>query len=174
VNALPDGKPVIIAESFSGLLALALAERHPVAALVFCNSFVVSPRSPAWRWLVSPLLFMLPVPHFLLRHYMIGRAVDESLVRDTAAEIASVPASVLSSRVKSVLRLDELDALSRCNVPMLYLRGTDDRLVPDAVWRRMAAARPMTTSHIPGPHMLLQANPKAAWKAIVDFLGRQG
>jgi pimeloyl-[acyl-carrier protein] methyl ester esterase len=169
-GALPDGKPVIIAESFSGPLGLALAARHPVAALVFCNSFVMAPRSRAWRWLVSPLLFTLPVPHVLLRHYMLGRAVDEVLVRETAAEIASVPAYVLSSRVKSVLRLDELKAFSRCDVPMLYLRGTDDRLVPDAAWRRMAAARPMTTAHIPGPHMLLQANPVGAWKAIEEFL----
>ena len=169
-GSLPDGKPVIIAESFSGPLALALAKRHPVAALVLCNSFVVAPRSHALRWLVHSFLFKLPVPHFLLRRYMLGSAVDESLVRQVAAEIAAAPASVLASRVKSALRVDELEAFSRCNVPALYLRGTDDRLIPDAAWRRMARARPMTTSHMPGPHMLLQANPAGAWKAIVEFL----
>ena len=173
-GALPDGKPVIIAESFSGPLALALAARHPVAALVFCNSFVVPPKSPALRWLVHSFLFKLPVPHFLLRRYMLGSAVDESLVREVAAEIAAAPASVLASRVNSALRVDELEAFSRCNVPVLYLRGTDDRLVPDAAWRRMATARPMTTSHMPGPHMLLQAYPAGAWKATVEFLARQG
>jgi pimeloyl-ACP methyl ester carboxylesterase len=83
-------------------------------------------------------------------------------------------AFVLASRVKSVLRLDELDALSQCDVPMLYLRGTEDRLVPDAAWRGMSAARPMTTSHMPGPHMLLQTNPTGAWKATMEFLARQG
>jgi hypothetical protein len=50
---------------------------------------------------------------------------------------------------------------------MLYLRGTDDRLVPDAAWRRMAAERPITTLHVPGPHLLLQANPIGAWAEAV-------
>jgi pimeloyl-[acyl-carrier protein] methyl ester esterase len=173
-GALPDGKLVIIAESFSGPLALALAARHPVATLVFCNSFVVAPKSPALRWLPWPFLFKLPVPYFLLHRYMLGRTVDELLVREVAAEIAAAPASVLASRVKSALRVDELEAFSRCKVPVLYLRGSDDHLVPDVAWRRMAEVRPMTTSHMPGPHMLLQANPAGAWKAIVEFLARQG
>jgi pimeloyl-ACP methyl ester carboxylesterase len=80
-GALPDGKPVIIAESFSGPLALALAERHSVAALVFCNSFVVAPKSPALGWLPWPFLFKLPVPGFLLRRYMLSRTVDERCER---------------------------------------------------------------------------------------------
>ena len=169
-GALPDGRLVIIAESFSGPLAVALAERHSVAALVFCNSFVAAPRSRALRWLVLPFLFKRPVPAFLLRRYMLGRIVDEMLVRDVAAAIASVPASVLASRVNSVLRLEEVEGFSRCEVPTLYLRGTDDHLVPDSAWRRMAAVRPITTSYVPGPHLLLQANPVGAWKAIVEFL----
>jgi pimeloyl-ACP methyl ester carboxylesterase len=73
-------------------------------------------------------------------------------------------------RVKSVLRLDALTAFSQCRVPTLYLRGTDDRLVPDTAWRRMGSARPITTSHIQGPHMLLQANPAGAWRAVIEFL----
>ena len=36
-STVPDGPVVVIAESFSGPLAIALAERHPIAAFVFCN-----------------------------------------------------------------------------------------------------------------------------------------
>jgi pimeloyl-ACP methyl ester carboxylesterase len=122
---------------------------------------------------VLPFLFKLPVPSSLLRRYMLGRTVDEMLVREVAAAIGSAPAFVLASRVNSVLRLDSVEAFSRCEVPTLYLHGTDDRLVPDAAWRRMTAERPITTLHVPGPHLLLQANPIGAWKAIVEFLDSQ-
>ena len=37
---------VLVAESFSGPLAVLLAAAHPVGAVVVCNSFVQAPRSP--------------------------------------------------------------------------------------------------------------------------------
>jgi pimeloyl-ACP methyl ester carboxylesterase len=167
---MPDGDVIIIAESFSGPLAVALAERHHVAALIFCNSFVVAPRPSVLRWLLSPFLFKLPIPRFLLRRYMLGRTADEDLLSEVVAAIRSVPAAVLASRLTSVFQVDETVAFARCNAPTLYLRGTGDRLIPEAARLRMAAKRPIKTSHVPGPHLLLQANPAGAWKAIVEFL----
>jgi pimeloyl-ACP methyl ester carboxylesterase len=161
---------VVIAESFSGPLALALAQRLSLTALVFCNSFVVAPRWRALRWLTFPILFGLPLPRFFLRRYMLGATADEALVDDVAAVVASVSPAVLASRLRLVLDIDEADAFARCTVPALYIRGTEDRLVPESAWRRMAAVRPMSIAHVPGPHLLLQANPVGAWSAIFPFL----
>jgi pimeloyl-ACP methyl ester carboxylesterase len=171
VRKLPGGELlVLIAESFSGPLAVTIAERRSISALVFCNSFVTPPRSRALRWFALPAFFMLPVPPLLMRRYMLGPSADDALVDDVTKVVASVPASVLASRVRLVLDTDKSDAFARCPAPALYLRGTEDRLVPDAAWRRMAALRPMTTEHISGPHLLLQANPVTAWNAISPFL----
>ena len=86
---LPAGEPlVLIAESFSGPLALALALRRPVAALVFCNSFVVTPRTRALRWFTWPVLLGLPLPKFLLRRCMLGPAAEEALIDDVAGVVA--------------------------------------------------------------------------------------
>jgi pimeloyl-[acyl-carrier protein] methyl ester esterase len=168
---LPAGEPlVVITESFSGPLALALAQRRPIAALVYCNSFVIAPRSRAIRWFVLPGLFGLPLPRLLLRRYMLGQAADDALVDDVAEVVASVPASLLTSRLRMVLNTDEADAFARCTVPTLYVRGTEDRLVPDSAWRGMAAVRPMSIAQVSGPHLLLQANPVGAWNAISPFL----
>jgi pimeloyl-ACP methyl ester carboxylesterase len=167
---VPDVPIVIIAESFSGPLAVAVAERRPVAAFVFCNSFVVAPRAWTFRWLASPLLFRLPMPGFVLRRYMVGAGADETLVREVSEAVAAVPAAVLASRLRSVLSLDVTDAFGRCIAPTLYVRGTEDRLVPESASRRMAAVRPISIVPVPGPHLLLQANPAGAWRAIVPFL----
>lgn len=168
---LPVGEPlIVIAESFSGPLALALAQRRPLAALVFCNSFVTAPRTRALRCVVVPEFFGLPLPRLLLRRYMLGQDADDALVDDVAEVVASVPASLLTSRLRLVLNADEADAFALCTVPTMYVRGTEDRLVPDSSWRRMAAVRPMSIAHVPGPHLLLQANPVGAWEAISPFL----
>jgi len=169
-STLPEGQIVLVAESFSGPLALALTERRIFAGVVLCNSFVVAPRPWALRWLALPALFTLPLPDFLLRRYMVGAGADDALVRALAAAVASVPSAVLASRVRSVLTVDAMNAFARSAVPILYLRGTEDRLVPDSAVRGMAAARHFPIARVPGPHLLLQANPVGAWEAILPFL----
>jgi pimeloyl-ACP methyl ester carboxylesterase len=101
---------------------------------------------------------------------MLGPDADDALVDDVAKAVASVSASVLASRLRSALDIDETSAFAGCAVPALYVRGTEDRLVPDSSWRRMAAVRPMLIAQVPGPHFLLQANPVGAWNAISTFL----
>jgi pimeloyl-ACP methyl ester carboxylesterase len=168
---LPAGEPmVVIAESFSGPLALALAARRPMAALVFCNSFVVAPRWRALRLFIWPVLLGLPLPRFLVRRYMLGEAADDALVDDVAGVVSSVSASLLAARLRCVLAADEAGSFARCTVPTLYIRGTEDRLVPESSSRRMAAIRPMSIMDVPGPHFLLQANPVGAWNAVTPFL----
>src|SRR3982751_5682640 len=66
---------VLVAESFSGPLALRYAAAHPgrVSAVVLCASFVGSP-VPRWlRMFCTPLVFRFPPPAAALRWFMIGR-----------------------------------------------------------------------------------------------------
>lgn len=170
-ESLPNRPPlVLIAESFSGPLAVALAQHLTTTALVFCNSFVVTPRTRMLRWFVQPVVFRLPMHESLLRRYLLGASADRALVAEVAEVVASVPASVLASRLRTVFDADETTAFRRCAVPTLYVRGTADRLVPDGARRRMAAIRPISNVDVPGPHLLLQANPVGVWNAIAPFL----
>ncbi len=170
--ALPQDPVALIAESFSGPLAVAIAERHAVAALVFCNSFVVAPRWRALRWLVHSAVFRRPVPAFMLRRYMLGRAADDGLVKQVTQVIASVPADVIASRLHSVLTVDCTREFSRISAPTLYVRSTNDRLLPESAWQKMAALRPVECARVSGPHLVLQVNPVDAWGAIAPFLHR--
>src|SRR5882762_948969 len=63
-----DENLILVAESFSGPLALRYAAMHParIRALILCASFI---RSPVPRWLrfcVTSLFFHLPPPSFAL------------------------------------------------------------------------------------------------------------
>ena len=60
---------ILLAESFSGPLAITLAARHAVAALVLCNSFVAPPRARALRAFAIPLLFHVRPPASLVRRF---------------------------------------------------------------------------------------------------------
>jgi pimeloyl-ACP methyl ester carboxylesterase len=168
-----DDATILLAESYSGPLAVRLAERQRVRALIFCNSFLSAPRPRLPGWLVRPGLLRLALHPFLLRRYLVGPDADEELVREVAAGIASVPADILAGRFRLLLDVDEAASFSRCSCPVLYLRGTHDRLVSEASWRRMGTIRPLTVAEVAGPHLLLQANPSGAWKAIVSFLESQ-
>jgi pimeloyl-ACP methyl ester carboxylesterase len=100
---------------------------------------------------------------------MVGDQADDGF-REVADTIGSVPAATLAWRIRSVLSLDETQAFLQCSVPTLYLRITDDRLVPDSAWRKMSRLRQIEVALVPGPHLLLQTNSTAAWDAILLFL----
>ena len=79
--------------------------------------------------------------------------------------------ATLKARIGAVPGIDVRPALAKIRVPVLYLRATEDRLVP----RRCAdaIARVATQTHvvdIEAPHMLLQVAPAAAAAAVRAFV----
>src|SRR4051812_29193076 len=63
---LPNGRLAIVAESYSGPLAVAIAARRPIAGLILCNSFVVAPRARVLRWLAVSIFLKFRPPAALL------------------------------------------------------------------------------------------------------------
>jgi pimeloyl-ACP methyl ester carboxylesterase len=163
---------VLLAESFSGPLAVMLAAHYPVAALVLCNSFVVPPRPPMLQVFALDALFRIRPPDAVIRRYFVGPAASDTLVARVQEVITSVPPAVLAARVRAVLGVDVADQLARCGAPIVYLRGRDDELVPAASLGavKAAAANSVTTLELPGPHLLLQVAPEAAWEALRNVL----
>lgn len=169
----PEGDVVLLAESFSGPVAVRYAAAHPdaVRAVVLCASFVRAP-VPRWvRFLVTPLLFHVPLPSFAVRRLMAGRDAPDALVAAVKAAVLRVRPGVLARRVREVFDVDCADALARCPAPVLYLAGGDDALVgPRGVEAVRVACPGMTVRTIEGPHLLLQARPSDCWREIARFL----
>jgi pimeloyl-[acyl-carrier protein] methyl ester esterase len=172
---LPSVPFVLVGESFSGPVALALAARRPpfLRAVVLVATFARPPLlgSPFLLPVVGALLFRLALPPVLLRCLLVGFGASASLVGLVAATVRSVPPGVLAHRVRAVLAVDADVAARACTVPVLYLRATHDRLVARRCADHLGALIPgMQVRDVVGPHLVLQANPEEAAREILRFV----
>lgn len=175
--ALPDEPFAIVAESFSGPLAVALAHRHPhqVLALVLAASFVRSPVRFTPRWsaaLVLPQLFSRPPPAWVLRELLLGPKATDGEVQLLREVLASVAPEVLARRVQEMIRVDVSRELAALGQPLLYLQASRDRLVGPynlAIIQQLHGN--IQVASIDAPHLVLQKAPAAAAAAIGAFLG---
>lgn len=169
---------ILIAESFSGPIAIRLAAERPpgLRALVFAASFCASPvrgmPRGILRWLGASL-FRLRPPLFLVKHFLIGSGAPQLLVDEIYASIDQVSAETFALRLQEILRVNVCASLARVEVPALYLQALRDRLVSERSAQEVRTMCPhMELEQIEAPHMLLRSHPVPAIAAIRDFLGR--
>ena len=169
IGQLPPDPVVLIAESFSGPLAILAAKDCPnVVALVLCASFVESPVPRAFAHLL-PLLRSGPPAAALLRFFLTGG--DRRLADAVRVAASGVQGKVIVERIAAVLRVDVTSELQNLRQSVLYLRATHDRLVSARSAVRIRRLRPSTRIvDVRAPHMLLQTCPAEAWRHILTFL----
>jgi pimeloyl-ACP methyl ester carboxylesterase len=167
---LPDAEPfLLLGESFSGPVAVRLAAEAPpgLAGLVLCATFVRPPSWSGFRYLPWKTLFSRPVPRHVIRRRLAGPWISPEIVRAVREVSRKVDPAVRAARLRASLTVDARDALARVDVPILYLRGARDRLIPHRCLRAILALRPdVHVAEIDAPHMLLQIAPGEAWTAI--------
>ena len=173
--ALPiDRSYVLLGESFSGPVAISIAARAPAGLLgyILCASFVRCPRSVLR--LLKPLLGLVPpqrVPDEVGSFFLMGRFATPDLRRMHAQVLRRVSPATLVARLKAIADVDVSAMLGRIRVPALYLRATEDRLIPGSAAATFTRLAPNArVAEIEGPHFLLQASPVAAARAIRDFI----
>lgn len=174
---LPIDRPfLLLGESFSGPIAIAVAASPPpgLIGLILCGSFARNPRRifaaarPFFRLLPAG-----PVPARLLDMFLsfiLRRFASPHLRAELKQALADVPAATLGVRIGAVLDLDISSRVSEIRVPILYLQGSDDWIVPRSCSRDIARAAPQTQIvEIEAPHFLLQTAPSAAAAAVTRF-----
>jgi pimeloyl-[acyl-carrier protein] methyl ester esterase len=168
-----SGSFFILGESFSGPLALRIASEIPgrVSGLILCNSFLAAPRSSLLRFLPWSLIMAIPPPESVIRRFLVGEHASSATVSAVQAAIAGTPSQVLASRMHSVFTLSATQILKSMRVPILCLRGTEDRLVPiGAVETIQRVAPHVQRTDIRAPHLLLQVAANEAWEAVQWFI----
>lgn len=179
VERLPAGRVVLLAESFSGLVALELLARcaRPIDGVVFCAAFGEPPRP--WLLRLSRLVprvgaFLRAAPTFLLKRYCVGRRADAQLLTLLRTTFAGLSSRVLTHRLRLVATARPI-VVPPVEIPCLYLQATGDRLVPPgaANWfaRRFTQLR---LERVAGPHFLLQTQPRACVERVVAMLDSVG
>jgi pimeloyl-ACP methyl ester carboxylesterase len=177
---LPRGRFVLLAESFSGPVAIRLAAERPrgLVALVLAATFLHRPLNPLLqpvRGIVGARLLGLPMPAPVIRHFMAGPDAPDAVVAEVQRAVAAVPAEVLAHRSAEALRVDAREALAGVDAPVLFLAPTRDRLIRTDAHADVLAIRPdAEIVHLEGPHMILQRCPHASLARIEEFLARCG
>ena len=165
LRELPKTPHVIVAESFSGPVALKAVTHRPkgLQALVLSTSFAVNPRpwiSLPVRNLLGPWFFRIRPPIWTIRALLAGADASAELCKAVRDTVKTVSPQVLAFRFREVLRADATADLLQCPVPIFYLCGTRDRLLGKGAVRSLSAARPdATIINVQGPHLLLQTAP---------------
>lgn len=173
--ALPvDDQVILLGESFSGPIAISLAAKHPnrIKGVILCCTFARSPRPSlsALEFLVA----MAPIkqlPIVFASAALLGRHATPELRTALRGALAMVPAAVIRERLKAVMSVDVSADLAKVSAPILYLRATEDRLVPKHASDIIKRLQPSTNIvEIVGPHCLLQAAPVICAEAIQEFM----
>jgi pimeloyl-[acyl-carrier protein] methyl ester esterase len=169
IPQLPAGPVLLVAESFSGPLAIRVAQKAAnVIGSVICASFVAPPLPSVLKNFASLVVrFVPPVP--LLRLLMTGG--DQSAAVAVRAAIRAADAGTLVGRIEAALGSDASEVLSQLQQPILFLRARNDRLVPLINAARIRSLNPsVEVVDIDGPHLLLQTRPAEVWRQIVEFV----
>jgi pimeloyl-ACP methyl ester carboxylesterase len=173
-KALPDSC-ALIAESFSGPVAITVAARHPdkVRCLVLCATFAVSP----FRTLLRAAKF-IPARLFrpsallpsIVNHFCLNGA-SIALRPSPVAAVCSVPPAIMRARLGCLAVTDVRPMLPRIATPVLYLRASYDRVVSARLGLEMTSLLPnVKVVEIDGPHLLLQARPRECATEIRQFV----
>ncbi|MBK9516991.1 MAG: alpha/beta hydrolase [Anaeromyxobacter sp.] len=178
LEALPRrGSFGLLAESFSGPLAVRLAAARPrgLTALALVATFLDRPLQPwlaPFSPLVGPALFAAPLLPAVVRLLLAGGDAPDAVVAALRAATAAVPAAVLARRAREALVVDVRSLLASTTLPLLYLGPTGDRLLRTDVIDDVLAARPdAETALLDGPHTLLQVRPQACLARLDPFFG---
>lgn len=170
-----EGRFLMVAESFSGPVAVRIAASEPdrVALLVLSNTFVSAPRSRLYGLFPWSLIFRLPPPQFAIRLLLLGRFSTKAKLQAVRRVASRISPEVMARRVRAALRVNDLPLLKLVSVPLLYLRGTEDRLVLDRSADEIIRGVPgAVRKDFTAPHVLLQSVPEQAWAAIRESLSR--
>jgi pimeloyl-ACP methyl ester carboxylesterase len=167
-----------LGESFSGPVAVRLAASASgrLKGLVLCCSFVRNPR-PVLA-VARPVVGVLPVglaPVGLMSRFVLGRFGTKELAAAIGGAVSRVSPAALRARMRAVLGVDVSAELARVNAPILYLRASDDRVVPRAASELVSRLVPsVRVVEIAGPHFLLQASAGEAARVVGACLGEVG
>ncbi|MEL6448506.1 MAG: alpha/beta hydrolase [Pseudomonadota bacterium] len=174
---LPEDRDlVLVAESFSGPIALHLLAQHPdrVRAAVLSTTFARPPLG-----LVLSLANKLRLASFvrpamneqILRMFCLNGVADIALIRSIVDVVRPIGQSTVASRLQTLVTMDATHVLDAIQQPVLVLSASADRVVRQRFTSSLLARiADVTHATLEGPHLLLQAAPEDAARNILAFL----
>lgn len=176
-NQLPESADfILVGESFSGPIAARLINHPRLSGIIFCASFLTSPRPillNVLRYMPLTVLIRFPMPSFLLRFACFGYSCPDKTLNSFRKTIRSVQPDVFAYRLRLLCSVNDLWRIKESPVPLGYLKASDDKLVPASKMAEINVEYPHLRVHkVAGSHFLLQGSPAMAKDAIIALCDR--
>jgi pimeloyl-ACP methyl ester carboxylesterase len=124
-----------------------------------------------WGSLFAPIVPHFKLPDVAVTSYLIGRNAPEALLNAAREAVFSVRPRVLTARIRAILACNVRNELAQVKVPILYLRATEDKLVPARCMEEILNIRPDTkVVSVTGPHLLIQREPQEIAELVANYL----
>jgi pimeloyl-ACP methyl ester carboxylesterase len=164
-----DWRPVLVAESFSGLVAARWASIDPrVRALVLCGSFARNPVGIA-ATLGAAMPGLVKRGPALFRP--LGEASGDPARKRWSAGLAdaidALPPAVVAERLRLIATEDVGALLGSLRIPTVVVQFDDDRVIGPAARAHLeAVCHNAQVLRLPGPHFALETRPLQCAEAI--------
>jgi len=141
----------LIAESFSGPIALKLLNNHKnkIKGIILVASFITTPR----KYLLNiskllPMEYLLKsnIPDFLIKRYCLGNEIDQEMINDFKKAIISVKPNVLIKRLKELSKLNKYDYSHIISQNIYYIQASKDKLVPNDCLKELSSIVTLTST----------------------------
>lgn len=172
---LPEDDVVLVAESFSGLVALMLLHERPVnvRGVVFSATFA-EPLHHLFITIASSISItpsmVLRMPASAMNFLLFGPYASKELKELLCETLVRLSPDILKHRAGLIASgypfLEE-----RFDIPCLYLQASRDRLVPKQAARWFAGHfTSFELARFEAPHCLLQTRPADCAERIMEFV----
>jgi pimeloyl-ACP methyl ester carboxylesterase len=155
----PESRPVLVAESFSGLVAARWAAQDPhVAALVLCGAFARSPS--AWSGIAAswPATTQFLGANFMNPMSLLsGDASRRRWSQALTTAVASLQKDVVAERMRVIATEDVSAELRALRIPILIAHFKEDLVIGAEARATLEAAchEPLVVA-VPGPHFAIE------------------
>ena len=163
----------IVAESFSGPIALKLLEKYParIKGVILVATFITPPQKLLLKFANSlPIekLLKFNIPDFLIRKFCLGSSASSEQIRQFKKTIKLVSPKVIAHRLKELLTLEKNDYNKNYPCKIIYIKASDDKLVSAERTDELVSIIPVDMKEVNGSHFLLQVKPEECAEIILD------
>ena len=164
-----DWRPVLVAESFSGLVAARWAEVDSrVRGVVLCGAFARNP--VGWAARAGAMMPSLVKLGPALWHPVAKASRDPARARWSdgfAAAMAALPADVIAERLRLIAATDTVATLQGLEVPVVLVQFQGDQVIGRLARDHLqSVCHNAHVLHLPGPHFAIEVRPQECAAAI--------
>jgi pimeloyl-ACP methyl ester carboxylesterase len=169
----PHARPLVIAESFSGLVAMRWAANDPhVAGLVFCGGFAKSPAALASLGAKMPSVTrFLGSRYFQATGFMQSDPARREWSEGLSSAVGQLAPEVVGERLRLIAAEDTSGEAASLKIPVIVVEFENDLIVGRAATTHLASSCPgATLVRVPGPHFALETRPRECAEALRPHL----